>query len=142
MMYISLYALLSLASLLPSVAATLHCAEACESALSYIKFSGNATKIQCSNSLHIASYYACLRRYCPTEAEAKYATLKTGCKTVSTLPNVTSVTMALDSLREVGFEDLYKKISLNQTVLLAEPLYALSIRTIVSDSLHPYSTFI
>ncbi|KAF2852735.1 hypothetical protein T440DRAFT_419607, partial [Plenodomus tracheiphilus IPT5] len=129
-MRLTVFPLLLVAVSVPTQAATASCPKICESALSYIKFSGNKTEAQCTNNLHIISYYACLRQFCPSKAESGYSTLQHSCEDVGAVPDISNVTLPLDSLVEFTFQDIRKKTS--HAGLLAPSLYALSQRTITS----------
>ncbi|KAF2009999.1 hypothetical protein BU24DRAFT_436872 [Aaosphaeria arxii CBS 175.79] len=126
------YSFLILAVTWPFAASTALCPSACESALSYVVFSGNATKQQCTNQLHIVSYYSCLRQYCPGEAVEAYTALKKTCKSTAAIPTIANVTVDVDGLAKITAKDLYKKAPVKQPVTLEESLYLLSVRTITS----------
>lgn len=120
------------ATIWPNAASTTLCPKACESALSYVVFAGNATKQQCTNQLHIVSYYSCLRQYCLHKVDESYAALQKNCKTTAAIPKTADITVKVEDLVEITAKDLYKKTPLKQPVALAESLYSLSARTIVS----------
>ncbi|KAH9872134.1 hypothetical protein J1614_006396 [Plenodomus biglobosus] len=121
---------LVLASSAPCLAATPLCQKSCESALSYIKFTGNTTKPQCTNDLHITSYFACLERYCPSQRQDGYSALQKSCKGDRRLPELSNLTVSVDGLAEFMWEDIRKKSS--TAGVLSPSLYALSERTITS----------
>ncbi|CBX99706.1 hypothetical protein LEMA_P072950.1 [Plenodomus lingam JN3] len=112
------------------LATTPLCQRTCQSALSYIKFSGNGTKPQCTNELNLISYFACLGRYCPSQMQDGYSTLQETCNGVSGLPELEKLTISPDTLDMFALNDIRKKTS--HAGVLSPSLYALSERTITS----------
>ena len=84
-MYLQLWFLLACYSLLPITSAgKLSCGNACQEALSHLKFSGTDPTAsyyssQCQNEIHVQSFYICMRENCTPRGRSLQTLINLDC---------------------------------------------------------------